>query len=79
MVNRETILEWENIILKEALIMSSESCEILLNDFNELLKQFEKTNTPSALKETISELFSRTESLKKSNYILVNRMIGEEN
>lgn len=42
MVNRETILEWENIILKEALIMSSESCEILLNDFNELLKQFEK-------------------------------------
>lgn len=79
MVNRETILEWENIILKEALIMSSESCEILLNDFNELLKQFEKTNSPSALTETISELFSRTESLKKSNYILVNRMIGEVN
>ena len=76
LLSNEIRLEWEIILLKEALVLSNENCEMLFREFCDILYDLEIQQKPDSfsIKARVEELLVKTESLKKSNYLLVKTM-----
>lgn len=81
-LNRQSRIELENSLLKEALAMSSENCEELLKQYNQEQVKAEQNRKRDAEqnRKLINEMQQNVELLKKSNELLqlvISQKIGD--
>ena len=78
-LNRQSRTELENSLLKEALALSSESCEELMKQSNQGQARAEQNRQRDAelSRQLISELKKQVEQLENSNELLQNAISAE--